>query len=434
LGLARVGRRVLYVSYDGVLEPLGESQVVAYLERLVERADITLLSFEKPADLGDERRVTAMRSRLDRAGITWISRSYTKRPPVLSTAFDVLRGCLVARRWAKQSPVAGRQSPVVPPAPGTPHPAPALVHARGYVPALIALFAKRACGARFVFDMRGFWVDEKVEAGHWAAGGTLYRVGKWCERKFFAEADAIVSLTEAGVREFPRLGRVRDGVPVVVIPTCADLDRFRPSLPAERDEDGRRRRALGVEGALVVGCVGTLSNWYLREETLSYLAWLSRRFERMKALIVTREDHGRLRADAVRAGLPGDRLVLTQAPFEEMPALMRLMDVGVCFIRVCFSKRASAATKLAEFLACGVPLVINDGIGDSGEIVRSSGAGLVLPDASPSAFDLTESALRALLAEEETASRCRATAVREFNLTEGAVRYAQLYDTLLAGT
>lgn len=414
MGLARVGRRVLYISYDGVLEPLGESQVVAYLERLVERADITLLSFEKPADLEDERRVTAMRSRLDRARITWISRSYTRRPPVLSTAFDVLRGCLVARRWGRQSP--------------------GIVHARGYVPALIALHLKRTRGARFVFDMRGFWVDEKVEAGHWAAGGILYRVGKWCERKFFAEADAIVSLTEAGVREFPRLGRVRAGVPVVVIPTCAALDRFRPSLPADRDEDGRRRRALGVEGALVVGCVGTLSNWYLREETLSYLAWLSRRFERMKALIVTREDHDRLRADALRAGLPADRLVLTRAPFEEMPALMRLMDLGVFFIRVCFSKRASAATKLAEFLGCGVPVVINDGIGDSGEVVRASRAGVVLPDASPSVFDLTEPALRALLADEGTASRCRAAAVREFSLMEGAVRYAQLYDTLLART
>ncbi|MBZ5557742.1 MAG: hypothetical protein LAO77_10765 [Acidobacteriia bacterium] len=424
-------RRVLYVSYDGMLEPLGESQVVAYLERLADRAAITLLSFEKPADLADAARVAAMRQRLDRAGITWIARAYTKRPPVLSTAWDIIVGCLAARRWARaasaQHPAPGTEHH----APGTRHPAPGIVHARGYVPALIALHVKRASGARFLFDMRGFWIDEKVEAGHWPAGGLLFRVGKWCERRFFAEADAIVSLTAAGVREFPKLGRVREGVPIVVIPTCADLDRFQPAASAS-DEDARRRRQLGIDGAVVFGCVGTLSNWYLREETLSYLAWLSTRFERMKALIVTREDHDRLRADAARAGLPADRLVLARAPFEEMPALMRLMDAGVFFIRVCFSKRASAATKLAEFLGCGVPVIINDGIGDSGDTVRADGVGVVLPDTSRAAFAASEGAVRSLLADGGVAARCRATAVREFSLTEGAVRYAQLYDTLWA--
>jgi len=400
-------RRVLYISYDGVLEPLGESQVVAYLERLTDRVSISLLSFEKPADLADRARVEAMAARLAAAGIDWIRREYHKRPPVLSTARDIAAGYITARRWAR-------------------HGSGGIVHARGYVPALIALVVKRACGTRFLFDMRGFWVDEKVEAGHWPAGGLLYRVGKWCERRFFAEADAIVSLTAAGVREFPSLGRVRDGVPIVVIPTCADLDRFVPGTP---DED--RRRALGLDGGLVAGCVGTLSNWYLREQTLAYLAALAHRVPGMMALIVTREDHDRLRADAGRAGLPADRLVLTRAAFDEMPAMIRLMDVGVFFIRACFSKRASAATKLAEFLGCGVPVVINDRIGDSGDVVRAANAGVVLDEAEPARFDAATDALARLLADTATPSRCREAALRRFSLADGVASYGALYEQLL---
>jgi glycosyltransferase involved in cell wall biosynthesis len=408
------GRRVLYISYDGALEPLGESQVVAYLERLADRASITLLSFEKRADLADAVRVAAMRRRLERAGIAWLARRYHKRPPVVSTVFDVIAGCLSARRWAvKERTQTGTPGPI------------AIAHARGYVPALIALDVKRAHGARFLFDMRGFWVDEKVESGQWPAGGLLYRVGKRCERRFFAAADAIVSLTHAGVREFPKLGRIRPGVPVAVIPTCADLDRFQPGAA-----DASTRRDLGLDGAVVVGCVGTLSNWYLRGETLSFLAWLAGRMPRMKALIVTREDHGRLRADAARQGLPSDRLVLTRAPFEEMPALMRLMDAGVFFIRVCFSKRASAATRLAEFLGCGVPVIINDGIGDAGAIVRDGRAGVVLPDTTPRAFEASADQVLALFADGEVRARCRDVAVREFSLTDGVARYAALYEQL----
>ena len=400
------GRRVLYISYDGVLEPLGESQVVAYLERLTDRAAIVLLSFEKPADMADAARVAAMRARLARAGISWRPERYRKRPPVVSTALDILAGCRAARRWGREG-------------------APGIVHARGYVPALVALHLKRAFGARFLFDMRGFWVDEKVEAGHWRRGGVLYRVGKWCERRFFAEADAIVSLTAAGVREFPSLGRVREGVPIAVIPTCADLDRFTPGAG-----DEALRRTLGLDGALVAGCVGTLSNWYLRDGTLAFLAALARREPAMKALIVTREDPGRLRADALRAGLPAERLVVTRAAFDEMPALIRLMDAGVFFIRAGFSKRASAATKLAEFLGCGVPVVINDGIGDAGAIVRQGRAGVVLDEASPARCDAAAGDLVRLLADGATSSRCRDVAERNFSLADGVASYGRVYEQL----
>lgn len=405
----QASRRVLYISYDGVLEPLGESQVVAYLERLTSAAAITLLSFEKPADLADRARMAAMRRRLEDAGISWIARRYTKRPPVVSTLFDIIVGRWIGCRWARSGDAGARR----------------IVHARGYVPALVALGVKRASGAGFLFDMRGFWVDEKVEAGHWRPNALLYRVGKWCERRFIAEADAIVSLTRAGVQELPKLGSVREGIPVEVIPTCADLERFAP-VPA----DAERRRELGLDGRPIIGYAGTMSNWYLRHETLSYLAWLAGRFDQAQVFVVTREDHERLREDAVRSGLPSDRLVLARASFDQMPGLIRLMDVGVFFIRRCFSKRASAATKLAEFLGCGVPVVINDGIGDSGEIVRSARAGVVLPGVGREHFDRSAIELQAVLADPGTPVRCRETAAREFDLTSGATKYAALYQRL----
>src|SRR5581483_4038159 len=283
--------RVLYISYDGALEPLGQSQVVAYLERLAADAHITLLSFERSADLADRPRVDGMRARLHAAGVTWLPRRYHKRPPVLSTIYDVFVGVRVARAVRAD-----------------------IVHVRGYVPALIGLRAKRASGARVLFDMRGFWVDEKVEAGHWPRGGMLHRAGKWWERRFLAEADAIVSLTEAGVRELPQLG-MRPGMPVQVIPTCADLDRFVPRTDRARDRS-----------KLVIGYVGTLSNWYLRTETLAYLGWLCRRLPAATVRMVTREDHHQLRADAQAAGVPDDRLSIVQAAFEDMPQMMQSMD------------------------------------------------------------------------------------------------------------
>ena len=47
----KISKGVLYISYDGMLEPLGKSQVLGYLKLLAKNRRIVLVSFEKPSDL-----------------------------------------------------------------------------------------------------------------------------------------------------------------------------------------------------------------------------------------------------------------------------------------------------------------------------------------------------------------------------------------------
>ncbi|MBE55889.1 MAG: hypothetical protein CL479_04865 [Acidobacteria bacterium] len=399
--------QALYVSYDGALEPLGESQVVNYLTRLSANYRITLISFEKPEDLSDHTRVIAMEQRFHAFGINWIPLRYHKSPPVFSTIFDVVCGALTAWRVCQEGTIR-------------------IVHARGYVAALVALFVRRGGASRFLFDMRGFWVDEKVEAGHWRAHGFLYRLGKWWERRFFERADAIVSLTKAGVQALPALGyEIPDTVPTVVIPTCVDLQRFKP-ISKDPDLVG----SLGLQGKLVIGCVGTMSNWYMRNEMLRYLAYLSKSIESLRVLIVTREDHEALRRDAVASGVPDSAMVLTRASFSEMPRYTSLFDAGLFFIRPTLSKRASAATKLAEFLSCGVPVILNDGVGDSGAIVRHHDVGVVLTAMDQEEFVASLPPVRALFTSLEMSKRCRRVASELFDIEKGTEEYRKLYESL----
>jgi glycosyltransferase involved in cell wall biosynthesis len=408
--MSTTGTQVLYISYDGMLEPLGESQVVSYLTRLATDFEISLLSFEKPMDLSDRARVTEMEQRLRASGISWIRLRYHKSPAVFSTIFDIARGIRRARRACRDRTIR-------------------IVHARGYVPALVALFAHRASAARFLFDMRGFWLDEKVEAGHWRVNGLLYRMGKRWERRFFRSADAIVSLTAAGVQALPTLGYdIPVTVPVEVIPTCVDLQRFKP---AEKDPELVAR--LGLDNKLTVGCVGTISNWYMRHEMLRCLAYLSRSLEALRVLMVTREDPVALRRDAVTCGVPHAALVITQATFSEMPRYTSLFDAGLFFIRPALSKRASAATKLAEFLACGVPVIINRGVGDSGAIVGHYEVGVVLSALDEEAFMRSLPHVQALLGDTAVRGRCRETARELFDIEKGTDRYRALYKQLDPG-
>lgn len=406
-----VSSRILYISYDGVLEPLGESQVIGYLEQLAQGWSITLLSFEKPRDLADAVRRRAMMERLKAAGIRWIPKRYHHRPYVPAKLFDVMVAVLAGLRWSFDPASGGR-----------------LIHARGYIPSLMALAIAAVRPARFLFDMRGFWADERVDAGQWSRQGRTYRAVKRWERRFFERADAIVSLTHDGIRASAAFGyRLRPATIVTVIPTCVDLDRFRPG-----PKDHAWVDRLGLDGRLIVGSVGSMTGWYLREEMLQYLSLLVHRFDRARALIVTRDDHAAIRTEARAAGLSDESLVLVSADFDEMPSLVRLLDLGVLFLRDdAVSNRARASTRLGEMLASGVPVVINRSGGDASALIESERTGIVLPDVHRGTLDASLAAVRDVLADPAIRDRCRSAAARVFDLRSGAARYGELYTKLL---
>src|SRR5687768_9539217 len=66
------GRQVLFISYNGMLEPLGQSQVIPYLRELAKReVHFTLLSFERPKAFTREgtRQCEELRQKLASQGI-----------------------------------------------------------------------------------------------------------------------------------------------------------------------------------------------------------------------------------------------------------------------------------------------------------------------------------------------------------------------------
>ena len=158
---------ILYLSYDGLLEPLGESQILQYLEPLAKNHKILLITYEKSKDWSNVKRRDVFVERLAHSGIKWFPRRYHKVPSGISTAYDIISGLILAFYLTIRHGVD-------------------LVHARSYVPAILALCVKRVLGVRFIFDMRGFLPDERVNAGQWSESGRMYRVLKWFERRFLS--------------------------------------------------------------------------------------------------------------------------------------------------------------------------------------------------------------------------------------------------------
>ena len=115
-----------------------------------------------------------------------------------------------------------------------------------------------------------------------------------------------------------------------------------------------------------------------------------------------------------------------------MPAELHEGDVGLCLILSAPSKRASAPTRFAEYLAAGMPVAVTPGVGDLDAIVVAHEVGVVLRGEDDAALREAAAQLRALAADPAARARCRRLAAERFDVTWGAQRYAELYRRLAA--
>jgi glycosyltransferase involved in cell wall biosynthesis len=390
---------VLYISYDGMLEPLGQSQVLAYLERLAADRPIHLISFEKPEDWLDTVKRGSIQDRIAKAGIHWHPMRYHKRPSAPATAYDIAAGSLRAIAVARKHRVS-------------------IVHARSYVPGLMALAVKRVTGAKFLFDMRGFWADERVDGGLWPVGGALYRAAKRAERRLLMGADHIVTLTHASERELRNFPLLADrSTAISVISTCADLDKFTIQGPPRRDP-------------FVLGYIGSVGTWYLLDEMLGFFRAVEAEVADARLLIVNRREQSLIRKRARQAGIEDDKIEIVAAEHGDMPKLIARMSAGMALIKPVYSKMSSAPTKLAEYLGCGVPCLGNAGVGDMTEILEGHRIGIALRDFSVGELALRSRELIQLAQEAEIQRRCREAACDLFSLEGGVIEYEAIYQKL----
>lgn len=399
---------VMFVSYTGLAEPLGESQVLGYVESLARDPGVRfeILSFEKGEDASS---APAIRERLGRQGIGWTPLRYHRRPSLAASSFDIAHGVARASMCARARGVR-------------------LLHARQYVPGAIALGVKRLTGIPFVFDIRGLMAEEYADAGHWREGELKYRLVKRAEASILEAADAIVVLTEAFAEIVVGWEPVRRRkVPVTVVPCCVDLRRFRFSPDARR----RVRNELGLGDELVVVYSGSLGGWYLDDELARFVAALRRVRPGARLLALTRSEPSRLREALERAGAGRDAALFVALEPGEVPEYLSAADAGVSFVKPSYSKKASSPTKIAEYLGTGLPVAINAGVGDADWFRRVPGAAVVVD--SFDAEELDRAAARLVeLVESRPSAEAHRVAAEWFDLDDvGRRRYADLYDLLL---
>jgi len=392
---------VLYLTRNGLLEPLGQSQVMAYLRGLADEYRITLITYEKDEDRADAARMAAARAECARLGIDWRPQRFLPRPRIIAPMLSMLRMVWLVRHEVRRRGVR-------------------LVHARSYIPAAVALVVGRLTGVPFIFDMRALWPEELITAGRLRRGSFLHRRIAGAERACLRRAGGVVSLTHAAAAHLRQVyPEALAGQRLAVIPTCADLDRFTP--------------AAAPPGERVIGCLGTvLSGWFRLDWLRAFLEAAAGRDPGLRIELTTRDDPAAVRA-ALGDGLAA-RVTIAPAAPGEVPEVLRGQMASVMFYAGGeVSELGRSPTRMGEILGCGLPVVANEGVGDVARIIREHRVGILARSAGPADMAAAWEGLQALLADPDLPRRCRAAAEAVFSLQTGTEAYRALYAAVLSG-
>lgn len=406
------GNKVLFITYNGLLDALGSSQILPYIELIARQPKVVhILSFEKHAP--DTQEARALQERLQQHGIAWTPLTFTKRFSRLGKAWDLMKMYATALRLGRKHRFD-------------------VIHCRSLHAAQVGLAVRRVYGGKVIFDMRGLWVDERVDGGIWnlnkSLDAFLFRRYKNIERWVLKNSDHIVVLTERVVEEVEKIEPTTSGK-ITVIPCCADYAHFSVATSEERLE---ARRELGIHpDALVVSYLGSLGTWYRFADMLQFIRALFERRSDAYFLVITRNWSTVQNDELAAAGLDGEarsRIVIKSATRDEVPALLGASDVMLSFIEPSYSKLASSPTKLAEAFASGVAVVSNSGVGDVASITREYDAGALVELGSPASLRQAADQVEAIIAKGGQALRVRTE--EAFSIKCAAASYQSVYQGL----
>ncbi len=306
------------------------------------------------------------------------------------------------------------------------------MHARSHIPASIALALKRVSTLKMIFDLRGLMAEEYVEANHWREGGLPYRLTKIVENRALAAADGVVTLTEK-IWPIIRDWKGLRGRKVVheVIPCCADLEVFNFSL----EDRKRRRKELDLGDRLTLVYSGSIGGWYLTKEMVDFFVQLLTHRVDAHFLWLTPGDPDVIHRIMSDRKIGARSYTIRKIAPSDMPSYLSAADVGIAFYKPGLSRLATSPVKLTEYLACGLPVVLNSGIGDSDEILSDSGVGAIVSRFDDAEYTRAWREIEyALVNLSDTKIRASQLAQKLFDLREvGGERYARLYQRVLAG-
>jgi glycosyltransferase involved in cell wall biosynthesis len=403
-----LNKNTLYITFDGLSDPLGQSQILPYLIGIAKQGEyhITILSCEKTDVLRIEKE--NIEKLLSQFSINWIYIPYDKEGNFLTRFLYVQKLARMAKKIVQLKKIS-------------------LIHCRSYLASLIGLRFKKKYNIPFVFDMRGYWADERMDGNIWRRSNLLhnffYHYFKSKEKQYIKKSDAIVSLTYAAYKDLSlRFTEKLIALKTVVIPCCTNTDYFNK----EQIQNKNLLPTISENDFLII-YTGSIGTWYYTKEMIDCILVWKQKIPNIKLLILTR-DIKELNLTLQNYTLQERSIIQFQsASYLDVPNYLALAKASLFFIKPAYSKIASSPTKMAECWSMNLPIITNSGIGDNDIYFKQNEGGILINSFTKESY---EKACDEFLLQLKKEINYRKIALDHFDTKTAIQKYVQVYDRL----
>ena len=405
-----MSKKVLFISYDGLTDSLGQSQILPYQVGLSKLGyQITILSCEKADNFLKNH--TVVLEKASAANIIWEPTHYKAAIPVVSPAMNSKR----LRKKAME--LAAKEGFDI-------------IHCRSIIPASIGYKVTKKYGGKLIFDIRGFWADERVDGKIWNRKNPIYNYlynhFKKKEKFLFENAEAIVTLTENAKTYIERGFKTKSNF--LVVPCCVDFNHFDLTKITEEKTKAIKLEIGIPEDSFVLTYVGSLGARYQLTEMLQFYKELKIKQPNSCFLFISKSDTSLIKIEAKEMEIDSTSIFITSCEYTEIPNYISVGNASIFFIVTSFSGKAVSPTKQAEVMSLGLPIVANTGLGDTDVVLNSTESGIVVDNYEKNTL---QNAADQLLNFNKPKSELRAAAEKYFTLEGGIEKYHHLYQLLL---
>ncbi|EZP73486.1 Glycosyl transferase family 1 [Sphingomonas paucimobilis] len=304
---------------------------------------------------------------------------------------------------------------------------PDIIHAHS--PVLNAMAAQRVAkrhGIPMIYEIRAFWEDAAVGNGTGTEGSPRYWLTRQLETHAVRAADAVAVICE-GLRG-DLIARGVDAGKIIVSPNGVDMDQFGDPVPRDPALTAR----LGLEGADVVGFIGSFYDYEGIDHLIAAMPRLVRLRPRVKLLLVGGGPCEQALRDQAMASPFADHILFAgRVPHDQVEHYYAQVDI------LAYPRKAMRLTDLVtplkplEAMAQGRLVAASD-VGGHRELIEDGVTGTLFAPGDPAAIAV---ALGGMFADRsfwpERRAVARAFVERERNWSSNILRYEPVYRRLL---
>jgi glycosyltransferase involved in cell wall biosynthesis len=221
--------------------------------------------------------------------------------------------------------------------------------------------------------------DYMLESGVWKAWDPRYLILRYFESWQRKHAQWLLTVSNHFTQKL-----VREGVSaekIITVPNAVDVHRF--AFNALDREQIRRERKISQQ-ALVGIYVGKFGDIYYSDEAFDLFAQTVKHFgEQMHVIILTQHNSGDVTNRLVQRGVKSTNLHILKVLHNQVPAFLSAADFAWSTIRRAPCRLYCCPLKDGEYWANGLPILLEEGIGDDSEIIKHEGGGVILDMHAP---------------------------------------------------